>query len=115
MKRILVVFLLISMVFLLVAGVNFFMNNRVQDTTRVVVGSLLIIDVILYGGLIFLLNSRHILVRIVWVGVIASNILLTIVDNIGLADILFLVANALILLIYVGSNIGEETKKHPFV
>ena len=112
MKKILVGCLIVTLLFLLTASVNFFLRSSLTGVYRLVMSGLLLIDSLIYVLLIVLRNSRIKWVKSLWIGVITGNMLLTLFDEFGIADFLFVAINLVVLVLYLLQHHKEGEQAH---
>lgn len=100
MKKLLVGCLMISLLFLLAASVNFYLNSSLIGAYRNFMSALLLLDCLIYVLLLALRSSRKKWIKLFWMGLVIGNIVLTLFDDLGIADFLFMAINLLILVLY---------------
>lgn len=91
-KSISILLCLLGCLLILAAG-NFFINAQVNDTTRYIFSALLLIDGI---GYFIILTTRKLNNKLIQYGALAFitlNTLLTLLDQVGIIDMLIIAAN----------------------
>lgn len=101
MKKLMLILLTASALFVGLAGVNFYLNSSTSGMTRTIMGGLLVADCLVYFLLILFINSRSKVIRALWIAVIVVNLVMTFTDNVGLADLMFVAVNGAVLYLYI--------------
>lgn len=106
--KILKLLLIFQFVFLVIAGLDFYLNADIDFIAKVVIASLLIIDGLLYLMMIHILKFKVKSIEIFFTSFVLINIVLTFTDEVGLWDYIILLINIVILITYfIGKKVNN--------
>lgn len=104
--------LLFQMIFLVLAGIDFYISSDIESIVKILISSMLIIDGILYFISMFLLKIKSMYISLLFSFFIIVNILFTFADEVGLWDYIILLANIFILCIfYYIKKVGKPVQQ----
>jgi len=111
MKRALQVCLGIMSLMLLIAGSRFFFWTTLPLATRLIVAVLMVIDSIMYLSIAQVMEKKGFIIKVGVSGFIGVNLLLTLMDNLGMADFAVVGLNIAILYLYTRVSGNGQIRK----
>lgn len=114
MKRALQICLGIMSLLLLIAGIRFLFWATLPLATRLIVAVLMVIDSIMYLSIAQVMEKRGFIIKVGVIGFIGANLLLTLMDNMGMVDFAVVGLNISILYLYIrvsgNSQVSQDVK-----